>query len=364
MISLCPKCSAYYDDGALEFCLADGTPLVPVFPGSHTWNEGTRFIEAKNDALRKRKQKLRLRRLWSLVPALLVVGAGYVLVRSGFIGIERAKSRYKISGQVKNGDTSLNGITITLNGGAKAASITTDTNGYYSSGDLEGGLSYTVTPVSDQQMTFAPVTRLVSKLTQDETADFIALVKATTYKISGRVADEKKPLPGTSLKLEGTTPALTTTNADGNYTFDHLTAGGTYRVTPGPVKDIKFTPSRYSFDKLAQDQSANFTGTSKSDSSSTSDPGCQADEIIVRKIISARLDGSVGASIKNGQSGTLRLPVIDKSGKGLLGTIEQITFFEKCTVASVTIKYSAQMAAVPNKHPLSCNKKEGKWVCP
>ena len=60
---VCPKCSAYYGSDSSPFCLADGTPLVTVDPGSDNWSKGSQMIEQKNDALRKRQQRLKWRRV-------------------------------------------------------------------------------------------------------------------------------------------------------------------------------------------------------------------------------------------------------------------------------------------------------------
>lgn len=64
MMRFCPKCGDYYADASLAFCLGDGTPLVNVNPLSESWSEeGTRVIEAKENALRKQKRKLKWRRV-------------------------------------------------------------------------------------------------------------------------------------------------------------------------------------------------------------------------------------------------------------------------------------------------------------
>jgi hypothetical protein len=72
MMRLCPKCGDYYTDALLAFCLADGTPLVGVAPQSQNWSEGTRVVEEKWEALRKRKRKLKWRRIWRRAMTMLV----------------------------------------------------------------------------------------------------------------------------------------------------------------------------------------------------------------------------------------------------------------------------------------------------
>jgi hypothetical protein len=59
--------------------------------------------------------------------------------------------------------------------GSKLTSTTTDANGYYTFSQLIAGGSYTITPVA--QTSFSPTSRPFNNLRQDESADFVALVK-------------------------------------------------------------------------------------------------------------------------------------------------------------------------------------------
>jgi hypothetical protein len=63
MIRTCPKCGDYYADVLLAFCLVDGTPLIDLAPDSASWIEGARAIKEKENALRKRKRKLKWQRI-------------------------------------------------------------------------------------------------------------------------------------------------------------------------------------------------------------------------------------------------------------------------------------------------------------
>src|ERR1700674_435444 len=191
-MSICPKCSAYYGSDSSAFCLADGTPLVTVDPGSDNWSEGSRAIEEKKDALRKQQRKLMWRRvlMGTMLIATIVVCA---LAINRWTYLEtvhpeptaspspspspltspspspppNTKSSstptptpvHKISGQVTSNGKPLNGVNITLKG-AKAASTTTDQNGNYRFSDLAAGGSYTITP--DRPKTdFTPGSRSV-----------------------------------------------------------------------------------------------------------------------------------------------------------------------------------------------------------
>jgi hypothetical protein len=150
----------------------------------------------------------------------------------------------------------LSGVNIMLDG-LKTSSTTTDANGNYTFSGLQGG-SYTVTPAM-AKLKFTPPTRFINKLTQDWSADFSASDQIAVYKISGRVMDASQPLAGIKVLLEGSKLTSTTTNANGNYTFSDLRAGGSYTVTPATSKR-RFTPPSRFINKLTQDWSADFSG--------------------------------------------------------------------------------------------------------
>ena len=78
--------------------------------------------------------------------------------------------------------------------------------------------------------------------------------------IAGRVTDGTNPLYGVMVALSGAQSARAMTDADGNYTFTNLAAGGGYAVTP-QASGYTFNPSSLSFNNLAGSQTANFTGT-------------------------------------------------------------------------------------------------------
>jgi hypothetical protein len=57
--------------------------------------------------------------------------------------------------------------------------------------------------------------------------------------ISGQVKNRAgQPMPGVQVYLQGSTPALTTTDADGIYKFSNLQAGGDYTVMPQKDNDL------------------------------------------------------------------------------------------------------------------------------
>ena len=72
MLQTCPRCGDFYADASPPFCLADGTPLVAVDPHDEIWTEGTRVVEEKGRALRRRTRRLRLRRVMTMTMTVLV----------------------------------------------------------------------------------------------------------------------------------------------------------------------------------------------------------------------------------------------------------------------------------------------------
>lgn len=148
----------------------------------------------------------------------------------------------------------LSGVQITIDG-AKTGSTTTDANGYYTFSDLRAGGSYSLTPARSK-VRFTPPGRSVNNLRQDATADFVSLVQPDVYKISGRVMDASQPLAGVKIIINGSKLTSTTTNADGNYFFSDLRAGGSYTIIP--EAKMTFTPTNRSFDNLTRDGSADF----------------------------------------------------------------------------------------------------------
>ena len=184
MIRTCPKCSAYYADQSLAFCLADGTPLVDV--DNERWSEATKAIEEKTRTARKQHRKLIWRRIVmaTLTTSMLaiVVSRSYVVETTTATTIppltltlpSPSKSIvYKISGRVTNAGEPVAGISVRLEG-STITSTTTDRTGYYAFRDLQAGGSYTITPVIDL-MIFTPPNRSFNNLTHDESADFTGI---------------------------------------------------------------------------------------------------------------------------------------------------------------------------------------------
>jgi hypothetical protein len=262
MMRLCPKCGSYSLDGALAFCLVDGTPLVSVDPGSDKFSEGSRFLAEKENASRGHTRKLKWLRISSKVIITLIVIAGaYLLVASGFIGIERVRAVYKISGVVNDGTQPLASVKVVLEGNDKAASTTTDTLGNYSFSDLLAGSNYTISPLQTGKITFIPQSWSINNLAKNESADFTGKVAPDLYKITGRVTDEqKRSLPDIIVELKrGDVNSTQTTDPAGNYVFNELPAGIDYTVTPSRTDKVTFPEGGRTI-KLTKDATADFTG--------------------------------------------------------------------------------------------------------
>ena len=81
------------------------------------------------------------------------------------------------------------------------------------------------------------------------------------HNISGVVKDDNNvPLSGVAVVLTGGTPVIINTDATGTFAFNDLAAGATYTVTPSKT-NYTFAPPNQTFNNLASNIVANFTGT-------------------------------------------------------------------------------------------------------
>ncbi|MDQ1560330.1 MAG: hypothetical protein QOD32_3390, partial [Pyrinomonadaceae bacterium] len=164
---------------------------------------------------------------------------------------------YTIGGSIRNAiATPFNGVTVTLSG-AQSATTTTDAQGNYSFANLPTG-NYTVTP-SGANYIFEPGSRTFTNLSADQTANF--LLSFAQYSISGRIMGaDGLPMQSVGITLSGSTNASTTTDANGNYLFNNLAAGGNYTVTPAKT-NYAFAPQNATISNLSGNQAGvNFSG--------------------------------------------------------------------------------------------------------
>ncbi|HLL74203.1 MAG TPA: carboxypeptidase regulatory-like domain-containing protein, partial [Pyrinomonadaceae bacterium] len=167
-----------------------------------------------------------------------------------------ALNTHAITGRVVGGaNSALAGVSVTLSG-SQSATTQTDAAGNYSFANLPAGGSYAVTP-SLANYTFAPASSAFNNLASDQTGDFTATLD--TFTITGRVADTiNAPLAGVTVSLGGTASRTAQTDAQGNYSFASVPAGGNYTVTP--AKDgHAFAPASLALADLTANADANFT---------------------------------------------------------------------------------------------------------
>jgi hypothetical protein len=165
--------------------------------------------------------------------------------------------RHRLSGRVADANNNgTPGVLVTLSGG-QAATATTDAGGNYSFPNLPAGANYTVTP-SLRHYTFSPSSKTYNDLGSDQQTSFSLTLNS--HKISGRVTGANgSPLAGAALSLSGTHTLSTTSDANGNYSFTGLPAGGNYAVAVSKDK-YGFAPSVRNFGDLDSDKTADFSG--------------------------------------------------------------------------------------------------------
>ena len=168
-----------------------------------------------------------------------------------------AQDTYTISGQVRDSaNAALAGATVSLSG-TQTASVQSDAGGFYTFPVQTGG-SYTVT-VAKLSYVFAQSSQSFPNVSANQkNADFTGTF--TTYTISGRATEGANGLGGVAMTLSGTQTANTSTNANGDYSFTGLSAGGSFTVTPTKAF-YTFSPASTQFNNLAANQTANFAGT-------------------------------------------------------------------------------------------------------
>ena len=164
-------------------------------------------------------------------------------------------TNFAVSGQVTDDQGApLAGVALTLSG-SQAVTTQTDANGRYSFSNLPTSGVYTVSPLDPAYGT--PATVITPS--GDQTIDFGARVNR--YAISGRITRvDGSGIAGVRVSLSGSQSTITTSDTDGNYSFDGLPAGGDYSVTVSRV-NYSFSPATLSVVQLQSDQTANFIGT-------------------------------------------------------------------------------------------------------
>jgi hypothetical protein len=229
-----------------DYAAQSGTATIP--PGATSINVS---VPVNGDTTFESDESFSLD-LTSPADATVADGRGQAIITN-----DDAAPTYSITGAVTDSANSqpLAGVAVALSG-ASSASTRTDAAGNYSFPSLAAGASYTVTP-SLANYTFAPQSRTFDSLSADQSGDFTATIDAFT--ISGRVADPADaPLAGATVTLGGATSRTTQTDAQGNYSFASVPAGGGYTVTTA-LAGYAFTPPSLAFADLNANAAANFT---------------------------------------------------------------------------------------------------------
>ncbi len=166
---------------------------------------------------------------------------------------------YVISGQVLDGNSlPLGGVEVTLSG-AQLRSVVTEDDGSYRFTHLPEGGSFTVS-VSKPQYSFTPPSQSFNNLHSNQTANFTAAsTNAPFYTISGRVTNGGAGLANVTVTLGGSQIGLTSTDANGNYSFT-VPGGGNYTVTPS-ILGFSLSPANQAFNNISANQTADFTAS-------------------------------------------------------------------------------------------------------
>jgi photosystem II stability/assembly factor-like uncharacterized protein len=149
------------------------------------------------------------------------------------------------------------GVKITLHSSPVMTTQLTGTDGTYLFTNLPVSASYFV-GASKTGATLTPPRHDFFNLTTNQTANFTLGAGVASHKISGRITEPNgSPVSGISVLLSGSQFELTTTDANGNYSFT-APDGGSYVVTTGALV-FSFNPSSPTVNNLSSDQTVNFT---------------------------------------------------------------------------------------------------------
>jgi hypothetical protein len=353
MMRLCPKCGDYYADASLAFCLTDGTPLVNVAPNSDSWREGARVIEGKENALMKQKRKLKWRRVFvSSMTMLITTLVVCVVALNAFIYLKPKQEEVALDQPL------------------------TPETGELSDSDTPGTPDE---PVSTPQPTVTPGPA-ASPIVTIKTTPTPTPTPTPVYKISGRVTNGSQALGGINITLGGAKTTMTTTDANGNYTFTNLPSGGNYTITPARAK-IDFTPSSRSINNLAQDKSADFVGTVQPECSVADN---DSESATILKTYKGRFSSVISGDPPKitAESLPIRIPNANVLGAlanirpTLVGTIEYEVKFPKACRASVTASFVWQVKTkgtpigpektvnIQKEKRFACVKTGETWHCP
>ena len=146
--------------------------------------------------------------------------------------VAKIGNSFTISGIVTNGSTPQSGVKLTLIG-TSTGSFTTASDGAYQFANLVPGGTFTVS-ATKSGFSATPPSQTFSNISANQTANFTIAPSATPFHtISGQiiVLESGAPLVGANVALTGSQTEFTTTDPNGNYSFN-APDGGNYTVTP------------------------------------------------------------------------------------------------------------------------------------
>ena len=165
---------------------------------------------------------------------------------------------YTISGYLRDANNAPKvGATVTLSGGQNRTTLSNGDGHFHFTG-VPSELDYTVTPFLIGY-SFSPSSRNFTNLSASHNVD--SLGTYTTHTISGRVTEATSGtfLSGAVVTVSGHTSGVTTTDANGNYSFG-LPRHGTYTLTVAKSHHTFAAPTQ-TFTNLTSGKTANFAGT-------------------------------------------------------------------------------------------------------
>lgn len=168
------------------------------------------------------------------------------------------RDNWTIAGTVKDNQAQgLNGVLVSLESnesGATVRTTTTSNGGNFLFNNVRAGFNYSIRPANTSLYAFTQ--QAVNELSQNVTVNFNGVRR--TYTISGFISDKAQHgVDGVNVTLSGTAARTETTDANGNYSFTGLLAGGSYSVSAAKPNHY-INPASRGFN-LLRDETADFS---------------------------------------------------------------------------------------------------------
>jgi hypothetical protein len=177
-----------------------------------------------------------------------------------------------------------------------------------------------------------------------------------TYSISGRVTDGfSNGIGGATVTLSGSQFGITTTDDNGNYSFNNLIAGGNYNLTPS--KAGQYTGFSAVVNNLSSDQTVNLRLDSYvSVSVHVTDAAGKGVSGVALKLngstlpfVQTNASGDANLSLSIGSTGGINIPLtLTPQKPGYVFDPPSVTFYSQNGNQSFNIKASASSQPVPS----------------